>query len=231
MQAAVALLFYVGWCALRWSVTIASTASARRIQRLPESAAAIGCGLVLGFLGLYWVSIQAAYAQLLPASHFMFIKRLAEPPFQGKSFVANAYAAPVYASTAQWAYFDTRLVLPEGGRIVWKEDGPVVNRDGRTYLWLADRDNPEYLRPEYFLCFQHQDLRTAVQRVHGRRTGCSSTDIVKDAVEKNRPSIAERVMARDESGADHWAIVKLQWNVQPPHTSAQATSPAVKAQQ
>lgn len=187
-------------------------------QRTVMTLAAAACVILLLapvlFPVLFWVALQASHAQLLPATHFAFIKQLARPPFAGASFAANTYAAPIYTYTGQWAYFDTRLALPDGGLVSATEDGYVVNRDARSYLWLADRDrNAEYLRPSYFLCFTYQDLNTAVRRLRGVETGCSSAGVVRHANSPEQLSVARKIVARDSSAQTQWAIVKLDWTV------------------
>jgi hypothetical protein len=169
---------------------------------------------LLLFPALFWVTIQINHVWLLPATHFGFIKQLGEPPFHGASFVVNTYAAPMYVYTGQWAYFDTKLGLDDGGAVSITDRGYEVVRDAGTYLWLADRhSNPAYQRPEYFLCFTYQDLRTAASRLSGSSVGCSSAGVVRRAAERKRPSVAGSLVARDPTDRDEWAIVKLDWSV------------------
>jgi hypothetical protein len=191
-----------------------STAGSRGVMRLAAGACAVLLLALVLFPILFWIALQASHARLLPATHFGFIKQLARPPFVGASFAANTYAAPIYAYTGQWAYFDTRLALPDGGAVSLSEHGFVVNRDARSYLWLADRDlNEQYLHPDYFLCFWYQDLRTAVYRLSGISLGCSSAGIVQHASNQQPFSVADTIVARDLSPRDSWAIVKLDWTV------------------
>jgi hypothetical protein len=169
-------------------------------------------GLVI-FQALFWVTLQATHARLLPATHFAFIKQLARPPFRGASFAVDTYAAPIYAYTGQWAYFDTRLGAPGGAGVSLTDDGYVADRDARSYLWLADRQNDRYQRPDYFLCIRFQDLRTAVYRIRGVNVGCASAGAVKHASERKELSVAREIVARDPSGNDNWAIVSLDWSI------------------
>jgi len=186
------------------------------LQRVSAPLAVAGCACLFLFAASFWVKVQATHARLLPATHFGFMKQLRETPFRGASFAANTYAAPIYAYTGQWAYFDTRLALPDGGAVSLSltDESYAVNRDARSYLWLADREvNEEYQRPDYFLCFWYQDLRTAVYRLRGIGVGCSSAGIVKDANNRETLTVADTIVARDASGHDNWAIVKLDWSI------------------
>jgi len=188
--------------------------AARVVRRTANGIAVAACVAVLVFPAVFWFALQASYVRLLPATHFAFIKQLREQPFRGASFAVNTYAAPIYAYTGQWAYFDTRLAQPDGGAVSLTEEGYVVNRDARSYLWLADRElNEEYQRPDYFLCFWYQDLRSAVDRLRGNAVGCSSAGIVKDANNREPLTVADTIVARDASGQDSWAIVKLDWSI------------------
>jgi hypothetical protein len=178
------------------------------------TVAATACVALMLVPIVFWITLQVRHTQLLPATHFGFIKLLAQPPFAGASFAANTYAAPIYTYTGQWAYFDTRLALPDGGLVSATENGYVVNRDARSYLWLADRDrNPEYLRPAYFLCFTYQDLSTAVRRLQGVERGCASSGVVTRV---NRPaelSVVSEIVRRDSSREMQWVVLKLDWSV------------------
>jgi len=218
-EMAIALTVY-----LSWQVTVAAARNTMRgqlpgsryvgITRIGSRVSAAACVAFLLFVGLFWLVLQSSHVRLLPPTHFGFMKQLGAPPFRGASFASSTYAAPLYAYTAEWAYFDPVLGGPDGGLVSRKEDGFVVNHDARSYLWLADRErNPKYARPAYFLCFQYQDLRSAVYRINGVRTGCSSMGVVKYANDLTRLSIADRIVARDSSGEDRWAIVKLNWSL------------------
>jgi len=61
---------------------------------------------VVIFISVYWAGIQVMYARLLPPDHYSFLKELRKPPYKGKTFVVNNYAAPVAAMTGDWAYYD-----------------------------------------------------------------------------------------------------------------------------
>jgi hypothetical protein len=161
------------------------------------------------------MKVQIVHVSLLPPTDFMFARQLANPPFRGASFAVNTYAGPIYAYTGEWAYFDFRLGDKDGGAVTVGKGGYRVTRDATKYLWLADRQrNADYQRPEYFLCYQHQDLHTAVTRLTTAKSeGCSHTGPVKYATDRAQLSVAQEVVARDESGRDSWAIVKLDWSI------------------
>ena len=181
-------------------------------ERVGLSLAAGVAASLLVVATSYWMNLQTTYTRLLPPTHFGFMKQLGDEPFRGASFAANTYAAPIYAYTGQWAYFDTRLGLQDGGAVSPGENGTVVDRDARTYLWLADREsNREYERPEYFLCVTYQDLRTIVYRRRNVPLGCSTGGVVRQAIHRDKPSVGDVLVGRDPVN-DSWAIVKLNWS-------------------
>ena len=156
------------------------------------------------------VLADGAQAQTSPAQADQF-ERIAP---RGASFAANTYAAPIYAYTGQWAYFDTRLATADGGAVSLTEEGYVVNRDARSYLWLADRaSNRRYSRPDYFLCFWYQDLKTVVYRFRRVPFGCSFAGVVEGAAGGKGLTVADSIAAQDKSGRDSWAIVRLDWSI------------------
>src|SRR5215831_5645908 len=212
-ETAIALLIYLVWSVLlRMWASAAPIAIGRTPVRSLATAGAL-CALLL--VAGYWMNVQIVHVSLLPPTDFMFIRQLANPPFRGASFAVSTYAAPIYAYTGEWAYFDFRMGDKDGGTVTVTDDGYQVARDAAKYLWLADRQqNTAYQRPEYFLCYQHQDLHTAVARLtNGRREGCSYAGPVKYARDPAQLSVAQDVVARDESGRDSWAIVKLDWSI------------------
>src|SRR5262249_4179376 len=156
---------------------------------------------------------------LLPPTEFMFIRQLASPPFRGSSFAVNTYAAPVFTYTGEWAYYDVLLGEKDGGTVTVRDGGYQVIRNAAKYLWLADRpQNQEYQGPAYFLCFQGEDLHTAVTRLKTRWSeGCSRAGPVRYASDRSQLSVAREVVAQDVSGRDSWAIVKLDWSVLDQH--------------
>jgi len=197
-------------------------------SREPRSLATAGSLIVLLLITGYWVRVQAVHVSLIPPTDFMFVQQLGKPPFQGASFAVNTYAAPIYAYTGEWAYYDFRLGDKDGGAVTATDHGYRVIRDVDTYLWLADRaDRTKYQRPQYFLCYEHQDLHTAVSRLHGGSPGCSLAGPVKYASDPTQFSVAREVVARDQSGRNSWAIVKLDWAVldRQPHSSGIGTQP------
>lgn len=212
-ETAIALMIYLAWSMLRrlWLRATPLTI----VQQPLGSLATMGALSALIIIAGYWVKVQVVHVTLLPPTDFMFIRQLGSPPFRGASFAVNTYPAPIYAYTGEWAYFDFRMGDKDGGTVTVSDDGYQVTRDATKYLWLADRQqNTEYQRPKYFLCYQHQDLHTAVIRLtNGRREGCSYAGPVRYANDRTQPSVAREVIAQDASGRDSWAIVKLDWSI------------------
>src|SRR6185436_18474814 len=59
---------------------------------------------ILGFLCYYWIGTQAVYLRLLPPNYLSVLDELSKPPYKGKTFIVNTYAAPIAAKTGNWAY-------------------------------------------------------------------------------------------------------------------------------
>ena len=122
----------------------------------------------------YWIHLQSSYARLLPATHFSFLHILRDLPYRGASFVVSTYAAPVSSFTGQWAYYDPKI---SSGNVMLVDSGYLLERDARTYLWLADRwENRGYLKPRYYVCMVAQTLRladSAIQNAPSKRSSQS----------------------------------------------------------
>lgn len=179
--------------------------------------------LMAGFFVGYWLLVQAIYLQWLPPDHYAFVKKLARPPYRGASFVANNYTAPVAAFTGQWAYQDP--VISQG---FFVRKGEHLHLAGdRKYLWFADGDtNPEYRKPDYFICMVGQTMGSVVNRLMRERgvglgePGCSALSLVRRAQDKEAETKGIRLVEYDRAGlertgTDWWAIVKLDWSEAP----------------
>ena len=181
------------------------------------------CAIVLlALMAWYWLAMQARYVQLMPPDNYQFLKRLREPPYEGKSFIVSNYAAPIAASTGQWAYLHSGL---SNNRLAEKNGRLAVEPDN-TYLWFADRNsNAAYARPDYFICAippivwsMHEMLRVKAGR---KRTpfGCAENVLVQLASHRpnNGVSPALRLVEVDRDGParvgfERWAIVQLLWD-------------------
>jgi len=181
----------------------------------------LGCALVLS---IYWLGLQNFYYQHLPPDHFAFLKKLELPPFKGKSFVVDTYAAPVAIATGQWAYFDYKI---GGANIIKTVEGPRIIHDPTTYAWFADKKyNDSYKRPDYFICIAPQNLLTMSSRLSndwklfgGTQVDCNSVNLIRalteDQVDKRGLMQNNKLLARDESTRNRWAIIRLDWNIPP----------------
>lgn len=193
---------------------VPSGALASRIHRACGGAAS-------AMLLLYWLQLQFAYVSLMPPDQFSILKTLAQTPYKGKSFVSNAYAAPIAAYTGHWAYIDEELAQ---AKIEEREGIRRLTTDDK-YLWLADRGlNPDYLKPEYFMCLLPQTLPSVLAKVKRERgedaayPGCLAMGLVKHAMSQPRDVIPRaELVAIDTAGVrkyghETWAIVKLHWD-------------------
>lgn len=185
------------------------------VQRLRLLAAAGASALLLIVAG-YWAHTQVAYIAAFPPERFTFLRIFAEPPYRGASFAVSTYAAPLAYFTQQWAYFDPVI---SNGQVQVKDGQVQLDRDARTYLWLADRhSNPAYQYPDYYACITTSSFRGLLQREIGEepRTGrCSIIAMVQRAQSLNQELMRFELVAQDESPSDAWAIVRLNWQPLP----------------
>lgn len=191
-------------------------------QYSDASLAGVAVLMTGSFVG-YWYLMQASYFQWLPPDHYAFVKKLAHPPYRGASFVANNYPAPVAAFTGQWAYQDPVI---SQGYFVRKGENLLLAGDPK-YLWFADRDtNPEYRKPDYFICMVGQTMGSVVNRLMRERgvglgePGCSALSLVRLAQDKGAETRGVSLIENDRTGlettgTDRWAIVKLDWSELP----------------
>jgi hypothetical protein len=197
------LLVFLVDIAIALGLYIALTFTLNMLRARPGASAIAGA--VSLFMVGYWIHMQAAYVGQLPPSLYTFLSTLAQPPYRGASFVATNYAAPFASFTQQWAYYDP--VLGDGVSTA----GYVLARDTRSYLWQADKEsNPAYFKPDYFLCFIPDTLSSVIQRlnsVDGSEGRCSGSGLVNAA--RTKSDYPHRLVARDQSGHDAWAIIKL----------------------
>jgi hypothetical protein len=182
----------------------------------------VGAAVLLALLVWYWAAMQFRYFQLLPPDNYHFLKRLEEPPYRGKSFIVSNYAAPIAAATGRWAYLHEGLST---GNLPMHDGRYVVEVDDK-YLWLADKNsNPEYRRPDYFICAMAQSIWSVNQMVRAKAGlstiayGCSENVLVKLAVEGPKDMVAPRVRLIEADtdgpsrvGFQRWAIVQLLWD-------------------
>jgi hypothetical protein len=200
-----------------WLMSYMVTTSVLK-QHCVAIAALVG---LLVFLFGYWGHVQTTYVSTLPPSYGAFLRILREPPLLGASIVSNTYAAPMATMTGRWAYMDTVLGT---NQVSLGSDGYIVARSLRN-VWLADKYvNTEYLRPEYFVCFMGQVLTPSGGGPHA---SCSQLPLVKHAGDPDpQHPLRHRIVRRDESGRDAWAIVKLDWQY-PPYLIRSSTGEAV----
>jgi hypothetical protein len=235
VDAAMGVAFYI---MLRASVSLLRSVVPRSASQWTHRSifASVLGGVLLSGLAVFsaadWVHLQLSYVALLPPTHFSFLKDLAKEPFRGASFVANTYAAPIAYFTGKWAYSDA---LISSGKVVRSDDGYVVDRDARTYLWLADKnENIAYLAPDYFACLYQQNPVTAWVQVSHRqdsfKLSCSTQGILQPTA-SSQSLLHDKVIAIDGSPAHAWSIVKLDWDyppfLRPKGSSTASSSPPV----
>lgn len=174
-----------------------------------SGVAALAAAIVVG----QWVYSQSAYARLFPPDQFSWLKLLESEQLRGRSLVSNNYAVPFALATGGWGYIDTRFA---SGGFERTSDGfaPVHSYD---YLWLADANtNPDYKKPELFVCFIGLSLQRAARLAEGREiNGCSDLGLVSETLGQGWRPFSHRLYAIDSSPWNSWAIVQLDWTASP----------------
>lgn len=201
-----------------------SNASGMLYGRMIGLASVAASAMVL----IYWLGIQLYFVRLIPPDHYAFLDRLSRPPYAGKTFVVNSYAAPVAAKTGAWAYLDATLMSSSLEKLeaLEKVDGRLQLVFDKTYVWFADRKtNPSYSRPDYFMCIIVQSTSTAVEEFAERHgvgngnPGCEANPLVQLARRGQGRTVFPglELMEFDKEGFrtvgyERWAIVKLHWD-------------------
>jgi len=173
------------------------------------------CMITCSFLFYHWFFIQYQYINLLPPTHFGFVKMLREPEFYGKSSVSNTYSMPFSVQTNSWSYFDDDFDYSKFALNEERGYRPLTNLQ---YFWFRDRKiNPQYSRPELYICFNQQNFESVMRELTGKGCykGCSHKRLVSELLAKRKTLLNHEIIKRDESVKDSWTIVKLDWNFPP----------------
>jgi len=176
------------------------------------------------FISGYWAGIQVMYARLLPPDHYSFLKELRKPPYKGKTFVVNNYAAPVAAMTGNWAYYDPLITSgydPHIGNGWLRTDHDYELLHDKRYLWFRDRRNQDYGKPDYYACMAGQNLTTVVAKLTDHRNprqefyGCWYQGIIANVVQENVFVMDYQLTGTDGDDPGYWAILKLDYEYPP----------------
>ncbi len=185
--------------ALGWFVVIASfltlrqrSAEARRNRSLDVVTGAVAS--LAAVLLVSWTLVQLTYVQTSRPDQLAFINRL--EPLHANGLITNNYAVPFGLVARTWGYsFVNEPLTPAEAKQY-------------SYLWLADRrTNPQYLKPELYVCFVSNSSIQSATPGFGPGAGCSSRQVVSDAANGVGNG---QIIARDEVN-DRWAIVRLSW--------------------
>jgi len=234
-MAVIALPLYVLACIVRHSLGRLRMApraqeSARLVKDHREPNASVGlaayplaciagASLVIGVW--YWLTMQSVYVSLIPPDSMSVFRTLSQRPFEGRSFIANVYSAPIAAATGRWAYLHESARL---GVLVEKGEKLELPRD-ETYMWFADKKtNPAYARPAYFICLVTPSMPLARDVLLYRAgladapAGCEKHRLVELARSRS-PNVypALRLVSQDAKpnlAPDYkrWAILELGWD-------------------
>lgn len=160
-----------------------------------------------------WFNQQYANIMLFQPGYYDVLSKLNQYPYKNASFIVNTYAAPVAVQTGKWAYIDPVL---SRAQIVTVASGKRLLGDKR-YLWLADKEsNPNYRRPDYYICMIPQDLANRLAIIKdGYAMGCLDFPLVKFASNSHGPESGISLVDYDKRGQKFglvsWAIVKFNW--------------------
>ena len=182
----------------------------------------------LALLAAWWIAVQGADARLFPPNELAVLKALEALAPARPTIVSNTYSGPFSVVTGRWAYLDETF---SSGRTAFSLGAGYRYLFDRKYLWVADRDNPAYGRPDIFVCFIPPTYWSVAIRLVGvnRYTRCSENRVIELA-ERPYKAVWPRhtLVARDPSGRDTWAIVRLDWDF-PPYLGAKPRVEGVAA--
>jgi hypothetical protein len=199
-------LFALGlFVAVAVSATLLSRTDFNNVVTRSACGAATATAVALAVL---WATVQSRYLFFFPPDRMNFSKLLRDSTIHGRGLISNNYAAPFGLLAGTWAYMQT------DPRAVTAPSQPFQTGD---YVWLADRrSNPNYLRPNIYVCFNswsnaHELVAEVLARQTGR-PGCSNNPIVnrvQSGTDHTAPNAT--VLARDTE-SDHWTILRLEWS-------------------
>jgi hypothetical protein len=136
------------------------------------------------------------------------------------TIVANAYPVPFAVTTGQWSYLDETFA---SGRIAFSPSTGYGHSFDGKYLWFADRkENHGYAKPDAFVCLLTPNYRSASLQLTDPQnvSRCADNGMVQWTQRHAAKTWPQHVIAaRDPSGRDTWAIVKLDWDL-PPYLAA-----------
>ncbi len=182
----------------------------------------------LALFAAWWIAIQAADARLFPPNELAVLNALEAMTPARPTIVSNTYSGLFSVVTGRWAYLDETF---SAGRTMFSPRTGYHYLFDKKYLWVADRGNPTYERPEVFVCLIPPTYWSAAIRLAGlsRYTRCSENRVIELA---QRPYKAvwprHAIVARDPSGRDTWAIARLDWDF-PPYLGAKPRVEGVAA--
>jgi hypothetical protein len=136
----------------------------------------------------------------------------------GKSAVVNNYGIPLGVMSGNWTYYDHNFGGESDVRLT--PAGYVPVDDPRQFLWLADKQqNPDYLRPETFVCVRMPNFDTVAKRLNGGRelelADCGALPLIRRIERKTQRIVEHKLVARDKNTPSTWAIVTLDWDFPP----------------
>jgi hypothetical protein len=181
-------------------------------RRLPI----IGSSILLLTFAVAWISLQTAYWRIAPPTNYAFLRFLNKAPFLGRTFVVNAYPAPVAVKTRAWAYAESSIF---SGQIKLTHDGFSAEHD-KAYLWFADANtNPSYLKPDYGLeISQPSSLEEAMGRSiefegeKNQSTAFAAVGCVNRSLAPMQAFLQDQLVSGD---GRYYTIVKFDWDFPP----------------
>lgn len=164
------------------------------------------------FIISQWFFMQHAYMQLFPADSFNFIKEVRREPLFGDSIVTNHYPLPAGYEANSWSYMatdiKTEMLLPNHQSIYSGLNGH------EDYIWHKNKkDFSGYRFPDLHMCFipnSFYNISIDMIRNDNHRIWCEKDPVVRLS-KNNKSAVDHKVILRDKTTRDRWAIVKYEW--------------------
>ena len=190
----------------RYAANLLSNAGDRGSQFRGRVVVPLCLTFTVAVVVLFWIKVQAYYAQLFPPNHAEFAKTLSLPPFAGSSFAVNNYAAVVAYYTRNWAYIDELLANPSIDPL----DGEAGRLTEPTYRWFADwKSNPEYRHPKYYACMKMPTFNSVLASRDPKRFGDRLAFCSSESALWEKSPFQDRLVAADATPARFWSIILL----------------------
>jgi len=176
------------------------------------------CSITAVLVGLcaLWASAQLTMARAIPPTAFYGLaKALRSLPPEQATIIANNYGVPFTVLTGNWSYLDS---LFSSAHIVRDSKKGYSYEQDRYTLWQADRNNPAYTRPNYYVCYNPTTLAIASQNLDSQipLQNCAESGLSRLTLNKPHDGVwPENEVIAQDGPKNRWMIVKLDWDFSP----------------